>query len=245
MKSFTVKTVVAAVASLALTGVAQAEDTGFYMSLGLGQASVKDVGVTYYDAGGTFGGTGSEDSAEGQIDLKSAFATRGALGYDFGTIRSDVEVDYSRNKVKSLTVNSVNGSPVTLTAADATEVCDYLEIPSCSASGNTISYSGGRVRQLSALANLWVDLPVGSSIVPYAGGGLGVSGFETDGEGKARFAWQLGAGVGFAVSPGFVLSADFRHREAKGADLPWDDVSGTRVSRIKTNTIALSGRVIF
>ncbi|RYG94853.1 MAG: hypothetical protein EON58_15380, partial [Alphaproteobacteria bacterium] len=83
----------------------EADGTGFYLGLDIGLANVSDAELTYYDEGGTFGGTGSQDSAVGTIDSDSAVSFGGVLGYDFGTIRSDLEIDYSRNKISAFTIN--------------------------------------------------------------------------------------------------------------------------------------------
>jgi opacity protein-like surface antigen len=219
---------------------------GFYVGLSGGIAAVQDTDVRYYDAGGTFGGSGATDSVDGRLHTKSAAEFKGVLGYDFGTIRTDVEIAYQRNKVSALSIDKVNGASVTLDAGDVADVCDYLEVSGCTLSGNTISISqGGRVRQLSALASVWLDLPIGDVITPYAGGGVGVAGFEIDGEGKARFAWQLGAGVAVRLSDHIALTVDYRHRQAKGGNLPYDAVSGVDVGSIRTNSGSAGLRFTF
>lgn len=237
-----------AAALVSQTAYAQdnADDTGAYAGLSVGIASVQDTDIRYYDDGGVFGGTGAQDSVDGRINLNGAAEFKGVLGYDFGMVRADVEVAYQRNKLKSLTIDRVNGAAVTLSSADGADICDYLETDDCSVSGNTIGFAGGsRVRQLSALANVWLDVPLGKVITPYVGGGLGVTGFEIDGEGKARLAWQLGAGVAVKLSPAVSLTADYRHRQAKGSKLPYDDESGFELGKIRTNSFSAGVRFTF
>lgn len=238
----------AAVAFAALPQAVLAQDsdgTGFYIGLDVGLANVSDAEITYYDEGGTFGGTGAQDSAVGEINSDGAISFGGALGYDFGTIRTDLEIDYSRNKISAFTINSVNGSAVTLSAADRAEICDYLEADTCAGSGNTFQFDGSRVRQLSAMANLWLDLPIGSSITPYAGGGVGISGFEVDGEGEGKFAWQLGAGIAANLSPTTALTLDFRHRQVARTNIDYGDNSGFELGKLKTNTFSAGVRFTF
>ena len=221
----------------ALAQESEDDGKGFYVGLSGGIAAVQDTDIRYYDAGGTFGGSGTTDSVDGRLHTKSSAEFKGVIGYDFGMLRTDVEVAYQRNKLRALSIDKVNGAAVTLDAGDVDDVCDYLEVSGCSLSGNTISFgAGSRLRQLSALANLWIDVPVGDVITPYAGGGAGVAGFEIDGEGKARFAWQLGAGVAVRLSDHIALTVDYRHRQAKGGNLPYDAVSGTDVGNIRTNS---------
>ena len=225
---------------------ALAQDGGVYVSLTGGLSKVSDTEVEYYDVGGTFGGAGTTDRAQTSAELQNSAAFKGAIGYDFGPVRGDIEISYSRNKVRSITINSVNGAPVTLDAADRQDVCDYLEASGCSGSGNTISFTGGPgLRQLGAMANLWVDIPIGGTIVPYAGGGVGAVGFEMDGEGTGKFAWQLGAGVAVKVSGNVALTVDFRHRQVSGEEFPWDANSGFEVGRIKTNSVTAGIRIGF
>jgi opacity protein-like surface antigen len=237
-----------AAAVIAPTSAAFAQDsdkTGFYASVNAGVATVSDVDVTYYDVGGTFGGAGAQDTASARFDLKSAFTVGGTLGYDFGAVRTDIEVSYARNRLNNLTLRSINGGAVpALSAADRQDICDYLEATSCGGSGATFSVPGSRVRQLNALANVWVDLPIGP-VTPYAGGGVGVAGFEVEGEGKARFAWQLGAGAALRLSDQIELTADYRHREVNKFTIEWDAVSGTQVGKLKTDSFTAGLRFRF
>lgn len=221
-------------------------EKGFYIGLSGAIASVQDTNISYYDAGGTFGGTGATDRADAKAELKKSAQFGGTIGYDFGMIRSDIEIAYSRNRISALTIERINGAATTLTAADRADVCDYLEVTTCGGSGNTISFSdGSKVRQLSALGNIWVDVPLGKVVTPYAGGGVGIAGFELDGEGKARFAWQLGAGVHIAVSRTVGITLDYRHREAKGSRIVYDSVSGFDIGKIRTNSFGAGLRFTF
>ena len=239
MKRILFASLASGAALVATAAHAQDEDsTGVYIGVDVGVASAGDTNITYYDAGGTFGGTGTTDSASGKVALDSALGVAGVVGYDFGMVRADVEVAYSRNQISGLTISSVNGAPVTLASADVDEICDYLEVSGCSGSGNTISYDGGRVRQLSAMANLWLDIPLRGAVTPYVGGGVGVNGFETDGEGTGKFAWQLGAGVALKISPAISLTANYRHREASDAAIEWDANSGFTLGKLKTDTFS-------
>lgn len=210
-----------------------AQDTGMYFQLNAGIAKVEEAEVTFFDGGDTY---------ETSADFDNAFAFGGALGYDFGTVRAELQVDYNRNDIDGLTLERFNGAAVTLTPADIADICDYLEADNCSGSGNTIRVEGSRARQLSALANVWFDIPVGDSVVPYIGGGAGIGGFEVDGEGKAGFAWQLGAGVGFDLSESIVVSLDYRRRQVKGGDT---DDGFSRVGNIKTNFVSAGLRFRF
>lgn len=221
------------------------DDTGFYVAANVGKASLSDPTVTYYDVGGTFGGTGASDTATATIDTKSATTFGGAIGYDTGMVRPELELQYGRHDINSLTFVSANGSPVTLDAGDRVDVCDYLEAPSCGGSGNTFIIAGSRVRQLSVMGNVWIDLPIGSGITPYVGGGMGITGFEVDGEGTGKFAWQLGAGAAVKLTKGVALTLDYRHRSVGAAQVEYDSASGFTISKLTTNSFAAGLRFTF
>ena len=222
-----------------------AAQTGPYAALRLGTNSLSDVEVTYTDAGGTFGGTGTTDTAEGEVGFKNAISFGGALGYDTGMLRIDLEVDYARNKADELSIDSINGTAITLDADDREAVCDYLEADSCGGSGNSFAIDGSRARQLTALANVWFDIPAGAGFSPYVGGGLGVIGYELDGEGKAQFGYQVGAGVSFDVDPSVALTADIRHRRAKGTTIDYGDGAGLEIGRVRSTSLLAGVRFTF
>lgn len=236
---------IALLAGVAAATSATAAEKGAYIGLSVGAAKLGTTSIGYYDAGGTFGGTGATDTADGRLAFKSAAEFKGTIGYDFGTVRADLEVAYARSSLKSLTIDRINGSPVTLDAGDIADLCDYLEADGCAGTGNAISLDGSRLRQLSAIGSLWIDLPVGKSVTPYVGAGAGVSGFETDGEGKARFAWQLGAGVAFNVTEATAITIDYRYRQANGTRIDFDGNSGFDIGKLKTNGISAGVRFTF
>lgn len=236
----------AGAASALMAAPALAQDGGVYVSISGGIASVKNTDIRYYDVGGTFGGAGATDSVQTSVELKNSAAFGGAVGYDFGSIRAEVEIGYNRNELEAIRVETVNGAPVTLTPAEAADVCLYLGVSGCTASGNRIAFSdGGKVRQLSAMANLWYEHPITERITPYVGGGAGFLGFEADGEGEGVFAWQLGAGIAYQATPNMAITADYRYRSADGKDIAYDAVSGFEIGKIKTSTFSAGLRFTF
>ena len=73
-----------ALAALSAAAPAAAQDApgdrrGAYGSIQLGVADVEDVDFAFLDEGGTFGGTGAQDRADFEVELKSALAISGAL----------------------------------------------------------------------------------------------------------------------------------------------------------------------
>jgi opacity protein-like surface antigen len=244
------KVLLAAVASATLSTSAFAQEatqTGFYGQLDAGLGSLSDLPVTVLDVDGAGTDIGTK------LGTANAFEFGGALGYDFGMVRAEVEVAYARSRSNSVTLTSVNGGAVPAnTLADAlaegivTDVIDLTDASNLQVSGNTVTFGNGdRLRRLSVMANAWFDIPVSASFVPYVGGGLGIQGTEIAGEGKGTFAWQLGAGVAVPLSSSFALTADYRHREQKGYTLSDAGFDYARVGTAKSNSFMVGLRAYF
>ena len=130
MRKFVLGAFVAVAATASTAAQAEeADGTGFYVAANVGSAGLKDPTITYYDVGGTFNGTGTQDTASARLDTKSAITFGGTLGYDFGTIRSDVEVAYSRHKIDSLTFVALNGAGQFCDAGHCVIAAPDFEIP--------------------------------------------------------------------------------------------------------------------
>lgn len=239
----------AVTAALVPAAASAEEGKGFYGSLNFGLNTVSGVPVQIYDADGAIAPTidGKKDTIDSQYNLKSAAMFGGTLGYDFGMVRTDLEVTYARNRIKSISIGKLNGTTVELDTDAAASFCDYSDLKGCTLEGaDAVAFPDGpRLRQLSAMANLWLDLPTGGKVVPYLGAGAGISGFEIDGEGKGKFAWQLGAGAAFHLTRTIALTADLRHRQVKGGDIAYDTVSGFRLDKIKTTSFGIGLRAGF
>jgi opacity protein-like surface antigen len=74
----------------------------------------------------------------------------------------------------------------------------------------------------SVLANAWYDFSLGSSLKPYVGGGIGWGETKLDGKFVSGakpnfsftddgFAWQVGAGVNYAISPNVLVGVGYRY----------------------------------
>jgi opacity protein-like surface antigen len=81
------------------------------------------------------------------------------------------------------------------------------------------------------LGNLWYDISNGSGFTPYIGGGIGAAHVNTsatlpgdpfDVEGWG-FAYQVGAGVKFAIADNIDLDVGYRYKAIAGADLTTTD----------------------
>lgn len=163
-------------------------------------------------------------TTEVNSDLSNGFVIGGAVGAKLDKwldgLRAEMEVSYRRNKLKGDWQFSFTGDiPTTAPTTDL------------SAAGT----SDGHLSRFAVMANVWYDIDAGSKIVPYVGGGVGwnrarveVGGevvdpgfFLTDIEqadfSESGFAWQLGAGANYEVSPGVKVGVGYRYFH--GADV--------------------------
>lgn len=142
----------------------------------------------------------SDAGIEASID--DGYAITGAVGRGFGALRGEIEGSYRRSKV-----GEARGLGL-------------------------VAEGTGKVSALSAMANVYFDpaLELGP-LKPYVGGGIGISRFKAHDVGAAGipglgtvsgsetgFAWQLMAGVGFAVSDQATLTAGYRYFATPGVE---------------------------
>jgi opacity protein-like surface antigen len=79
----------------------------------------------------------------------------------------------------------------------------------------------GDTSALSFMGNLWYDLPVAWPVRPYVGAGAGVARIDVNDmeafageiadDSDLVFAYQLGAGIGYQLSPSVGLTAEYRY----------------------------------
>lgn len=186
-----------AAVALALTAPAQAAGN-FYVGVFGGANWVKDHSFSVATTP-----TVSADTLTWATDGDTGFIVGGAVGMSLnqlmGGLRAEVEVAYRENQVDGLWTSNTTAPPGTSGTLD-------------------IDHS-----TFSVLANLWYDFDVGG-ISPYVGGGIGWADTEIEGNylggatgpfsfSDSGFAWQLGAGINFDVSPNIKLGVGYRYFE--------------------------------
>lgn len=240
--------------ALCLPAAAQAQDTGDvgpYGSLKLGGEAVSDFDFTVFAPAGTFflgEGTGNcgeggqcdaavaipagSDTISGSIETDIGFAVAGALGYDFGMFRIEAEAAYGEAGLSGVAITgaSAGGNAVEFDDLDA-DIDDFLFDD---------GFDEVNLRQLSAMANAWFDIPLGQGFEPYIGGGVGITdvsltGLGGDSDSETLFTWQLGAGVAIPLSEKLKLTLDYRHRETERPDFGSTTTEGIASDRIKTD----------
>ncbi|PKN38783.1 MAG: hypothetical protein CVU62_00865 [Deltaproteobacteria bacterium HGW-Deltaproteobacteria-2] len=137
----------------------------------------------------------------GTMEFKLGFAGGFAGGYNFGMFRVEGEIGYQRNEM------------------DKASVCS---------GGGCISgtVSSSNMSALSGLANAYIDFVNSSPVTPYISGGIGVAKIDLKisdtSFDSTVFAYQVGAGVAFAINPH--MSIDLKYRYFATAD-PKQDFS--------------------
>lgn len=146
----------------------------------------------------------------------------GFVGYDFGTFldglsaRMEAEVGFLSHNVSRQTVRGIDRTTTTVTTGgvSATTIAQR-EIATAFGGGE----STGRTSATYALANYYVDWNLGW-VRPYVGAGLGfgyveardfgVLGAIALSDGNWGWAYQLGAGLSFDLTPNIALEAGVR-----------------------------------
>jgi opacity protein-like surface antigen len=162
----------------------------------------------------------SETGATGTMEFDQGFAFGVAAGYGFGSTRVEGEIAYQKNDYDKLSINVPGvGSWSTDVDGDATST--------------------------AFLVNGYYDFKNNSSITPFIGAGLGfakvdvgaisVPGFGTvtTSADDTVFAYQIGAGVGFAVNE--KVSLDLKYRYFATSD---PDFEGTEAEYSSHNLYA-------
>lgn len=167
-----------------------AEAPGPYISGHLGVAMPPDATVT-------------DSAAPGlslNIDYDTGLALDLAMGYRFGAVRLEGEIAYQKNDFNDVTVNGVG-----------------------SLNGTGVAYSGD-TKTTSFLINGYYDFENDSAFTPYLAAGLGFArvkeGFALPDFGYGPMSWsdsdtvfayQIGAGCEYAVTPTISIDARYRY----------------------------------
>ncbi|WP_306261567.1 outer membrane protein [Pararhizobium sp. IMCC21322] len=149
-----------------------------------------------------------------QLEFDTGVAVLGAVGYRFSSyFRAEGEVSYRRNGYDDATVQ--NEGPAGI---------------------------NGDITAFGVMLNGWVDIPTGTVITPYFGGGIGGahvsldadygpldSGFFSEqydfNDSDFVFAYQFGGGVAIGNPDGIQITLDYRYFNADGMNVDFSGVS--------------------
>jgi opacity protein-like surface antigen len=178
---------------------ANAAGSGWYVSLSGGANWVDDSSFALVNT------VPSTTTFTLATNADTGWVVAGAIGYSLSGVmpglRVEAEVGYRENQIDGTFLTSITAGPTT----DSGPVdADH--------------------QTFSVLANVWYDFDVGG-FKPYLGGGIGWA--ETEFEGTyigtvslvntpfsfedSGFAWQVGAGINFDISPNVMLGIGYRY----------------------------------
>jgi opacity protein-like surface antigen len=127
-----------------------------------------------------------------ETSFDTGWALGGSVGYAFANgIRAEAELGYRQNDLDQARIGGLGSADM-----------------------------DGDVSALSFMANGWYDIKTGTPFTPYLGGGIGfaqvsvndakIAGVALADDDDTVFAYQVGAGVAFAVAPKINLTLDYR-----------------------------------
>lgn len=226
-------TLLASTALLALASAVPAQAAGnWYVSVFGGGNWVQDETVS-----GATTPTTSADSLRWTTDADTGFIVGGAVGMSLGHfvpgLRAEAEVAYRQSKLDGQWVTNVT-TPTNV-------------------SSGTID---GDHSTFSVLANVWYDFDI-AGVSPYIGGGVGWAETQVDGRlvgdvngdgpfdfSDSGFAWQLGAGINFEISPNAKLGVGYRYFEGPDVTIgslnPGNSASADMDNRNHTALVSLT-----
>jgi len=140
----------------------------------------------------------------GETEFKAGYLVNAGAGYDFGNIRAEGVIHYQDNDIDTFSISGVS-IPV-----------------------------DGDFSTLAFMVNGYYDFDTGTSVEPFITGGIGwaqisandvsVLGIPIMDDDDSVFAWQIGAGVGFALNE--QASLDLTYRYFATSDPTFDVVGG-------------------
>lgn len=242
-------------------GVARAEECqlGVYLGVKFGVGIAKQSktafgmdAATVTEGGDTFSW---DHHRIGMGNNSDAVVGGGAsLGYDFSkrlSIPLRLELDYTiLADAKDTTRNTgtfnimYNGTPMSFQSE--------LEVQT-------------KIRLQTMMLNAWVDIPTGTKLTPYFGGGIGTAfirhkstAIEEPGTPAAEvvtasksfnnFAWSVGGGVAYAINDRWTMDLGYRYTDAGSHKMNYSGEGGnlyTRLNKIKSHNIMLGLRRTF
>ena len=169
----------------------------------------------------TLSGTSSVvyDNAFG-LDYKKGLDVDAIIGYDFGIFRLEGELGGKRAKLNDLEVDGafIDDLNTNLNLPDVdcgtADTCDPLL-----ALDDTDFDLDGKVTVLSGMINALFDFGNEDGLSFYAGPGFGRARVKVAGLKDSAWAWQLVAGVRYAVSPNIDIGLKYRYFRTGKLDL--------------------------
>jgi len=181
----------------------------WYISGDVGAAIKSDAATT-----DTANILGVSASISGDLEFDTGSVVNGAVGYSLGAFRLEGAISYQKNDLGTWNVTSV-------TAGGTTFSTTAIPVP-----------LKGDISTLGFMINGWYDFDTGTKWVPFIGGGVGAAKINIDIESIAGvattydesdtvLAYQLGAGIGYKLTP--TVTANLSYRYFGTGDPEFDD----------------------
>ena len=228
-------------------GPAAHASSGPYIGIGGGFSLMEDANVSAPYRDGTY------PPLDATTSIDTGYAVRGTAGYAFVSgLRAEVDISYQENDTTRMNVKSPGalglvayGRVRGLPPAELRE--EYAALPAQQQSTYEEAAKGtsrirGDITMFTVWANAFYDFDLQSAWKPYVGGGLGFARVSIDAKSKVTgssladdedtvFAYQIGAGLGYALSRSqeraLTATLDWRYFSSDDPALK-GDVTGTK-----------------
>ncbi|MEM8770634.1 MAG: P44/Msp2 family outer membrane protein [Pseudomonadota bacterium] len=216
-----------AAGAAAILGAAQAQDT--YVSFSGGGSFLQDSANNgffteeFITGPGTTipAGTALPQGADVSFDTEfnTGWTINGAVGWDFGWLRSEFEVAYQSNGIDSH--SGVTAAGIPLDNEDVGVLITGLDTNLGATVGEIVAAGEGEVDTLFVMVNAIGEWENSTAFTPYIGAGVGAgfvdvnyapSGTEIINDEDVAFAYQFMAGVGYELTSSTTLFAGYRYR---------------------------------
>lgn len=143
----------------------------------------------------------SEAGISGEISYDAGFAIGAALGYNFGVGRVEGEIGYKTADADEIEVDGLGSASI-----------------------------DGDMSVFSVMANGYIDLNASPTVKPYLMAGIGMANVALDSndvdvdDDDTVFAYQVGAGVGFALNNKVTLDIGYRYMGTEDPEIEGTDV---------------------
>ena len=143
----------------------------------------------------------SDGGFSAEISYDAGFAIGGALGYNFGVGRLEAELGYKTADIDEVSANGLGSASV-----------------------------NGDLSVLSLMGNGYFDFNLNPTVKPYVMAGIGMANVTLDSndldvdDSDSVFAYQVGAGVGFALNKKVTLDISYRYMGTEDAKIDGVDV---------------------
>lgn len=259
MKTNLVSGLVAVSAAL-LTGSAFAD--GFYLAGTLGaanQSSSNNAGT--FTSGFTTGvvtgvATPLQIPAGAALGWKTEFDSdllySGSFGYDYGSLRVEVQLNRAEGNVNRHT--GVNAAGLDLSDIDAGVLISGNVGDLGVTTANLVVDGVGEVKTTSIMLNGFYDFDLGGDITPYVGLGIGTARTNASfapsntpilDDDDNSFAWQVILGADYAISDSMSFFGNFRYFSAGDAAMNLDLLPATLDIENETQVFEIGLRYSF